>query len=345
MVHPDQGNITQASVQVVTGVSTYTTLPFNLVLNLTVWNSTFGGADTTLWLNITDFVTSATCSTNNLTSMVVPITPVVTNLTSGASVSTQFLTFPLTTAFFTNATTNCPNFLVDPEYMMITMVQNGGPVNGTATAVGVQLSIFGTWTNAPVTSFVLTTPTSSLNFAPTPGQTGTYTLSATYTGQYVGKVQLVVKTPSGGVGLSANLRWNGTTPTVVTWSESTPGTYPYSLIVYTAYGNYSTLGQLSLSPSSLVFDNTTTWTNSTLIPGLGSGAAGTLLLVVGLIVGILVALVVGRLVWGGPAAPAAPQPWSGQQQGAGTNVCSVCGQSFPTPEALAAHQKSEHGMQ
>jgi hypothetical protein len=349
-VQPAQGGVTTASVQLVTSLSTYTTLPTNLVVNLTITDSNFSAATTGLWLNISDYVTGALCDSTNISSMVTPLAPVVTNNTTGASFSTQYLTFPLTTAYFANYTTTCPNLAIDSSYLNITMFENGGP-NGTASAYGVSFGVYSPlfppgWGVQPVTSFVFAPPTSQLNFAPTAGQPGTYTLSANYTGQYVGKVQLVISSPSGiGVVLSANLRWNGTTPTVVSWTEATPASYPYTLTVYTTYGSYPSAGVLSLSPSSLVYYNSSTWTNATVVPGLSAGAAGTLLLVLGMIVGILVALVVGRLVWGGPSSPGAPQPWTPQQGAATTNQCTVCNQTFATPEELAAHQKSEHGMQ
>jgi hypothetical protein len=100
------------------------------------------------------------------------------------------------------------------------------------------------------------------------------------------------------------------------------------------------------------------------IPGLSGASAGTLLLLVGLIIGMIVAFVLGRAVWGGRSSTTPPQQWQGKEgegaaagagagagaggggaAAAGTNVCSVCGKSFATPEELSAHASSEHGMQ
>jgi len=57
---------------------------------------------------------------------------------------------------------------------------------------------------------------------------------------------------------------------------------------------------------------------------------------------MIVAFLLGRAVTSrAPAQPA--QAWSGTTAPA-ANTCSTCGRSFATPEELAAHAKSEHGM-
>jgi hypothetical protein len=326
-VHPSVVSPVQASAALVTALGTYTTLPTTLVVSLSVTNTTFTGANAALFLNVTDYTASNTlCDSNDITSLI-----------AAGPGGTQYLTFPLTTSYFANVTVACPNFLVDQAYINITMFI-WDATNGSATATAVQNSYF-----QPITAVVLTTPTSQLVTTPTTGQQQTYSFSATYSAQYVGKVQLSVFNPTGGLAFQANLRWNGTTPTVVTWHQTVSGVYPYILGVYTAYGTFNTSGSVFVPALTPIYYNNATYHNTTLIPGLSSGAAGTILLVVGLIVGMLVATVVGRLVWGGakPSGPA--QPWT--QQSAAGNVCSVCGKSFATPEELAAHSKSEHGMQ
>ena len=353
-IHPDQ-TPTSVGLQVntlTTGFTTYTVLPTTVLLGLTVtnanivnWYNTTGVdfANTWLWANVTDYVTSTFCGSNNLSAMItnmsapVPGTPV-----------TEYVSFVLTTAFFANDTKNCPNIDSDAAWLNITATVYD-PNNGTGLATGFQYgycsAVLGIgWCVPTVSSFVFGSPTSQLSVVPVAGEQYTYSLSATYTGQYIGKVQLNVYNPTGtAVILTKNLRYNGTTPTVYNWTQSTPAVYPYTLDVLTAYGTFSSAGVVVVSPATFVYTNVTSWTNSTLIPGLSSGGAGTLLLVVGLIVGMIVALVVGRRVWAGPKPAAPAQPWT-PKPGA-TNQCSVCGQSFATPEELAAHNKSEHGMQ
>jgi len=94
----------------------------------------------------------------------------------------------------------------------------------------------------------------------------------------------------------------------------------------------------------LTYVNTTNWHNASLLGGLSPGVASALLLVVGLIIGMIVALALGRMMWGG-GKPASAQPWSGSKSGTGgANECPVCKQTFDTPEALKDHQKQAHGM-
>ena len=343
---------TQVTMQLDDSFGVYTVLPTPLVLNLTVNNSAiinwynatgveFG--NTYLWLNVTDITTNVLCGTNNITSM-------LTNATQpGAGTNyTEYLSFNLDNSYFTNDTVACPTIGSDVAYIGISAVVNGGP-NGVATGVAYSYGVYSLFAPPgygvnPTSSFVFSTPTSVLQVSPVAGSSQSFTLQAQYTAQYVGSVEVHVYNPTGtGVVFAANLRWNGTTPTTVVWTETTPGLYPYTLSVFTAYGEYNTTGAISVAAPTPVYYNTSHYSNSTLISGLTSGAAGALLLVVGLVVGMIVAMALGRAVWGGKrAAPA--QPWSGEKA-ATTNTCSVCGQSFATPEELAAHGKSEHGMQ
>jgi len=342
VVHPAQP-ATEVSLQLITGLGTYTALPTNLILNLTVNNS---GIDTVspntwLWVNVTDYVTNTYCGSNNVSSMVTPAGPM-----TGSTFATEYITFALTSAFFTGDSAACPGIANDTALLNMTATVTD-PTNGTGVATGYQLGVcnvfvFG-WCVPTVSAFVFTPPTSLLHVTPVSGATYTFSIYADYTGQYVGKVLLSVYNPTGtSVILSKNLRWNGTTPTTYTWIQTTPAVYPYTLSVNTAYGVYNSTGSIVVSPATYVYTNETSWTNSTLIPGLSSGGAGTLLLVVGLIIGMIVALIVGRRVWAGPK-PAPAQPWTPKTGAA--NECSVCGRSFATPEELAEHSKSEHGMQ
>ncbi|HYB79088.1 MAG TPA: hypothetical protein VEG66_04930 [Thermoplasmata archaeon] len=334
---------TTVTVYLDTPFSTYTVLPSTVVLNITVTNSVIATTSTWLWLNVTDYVTGIHCGSNNISAMITNATPAL-----GSSFLSEILTFPLTTGYFVNDTKACPNLAADSAWLQVMATVNGGP-NGVGVATGVQYgfcsAVIGVgWCVPTVTSFVFTPPTSLLHVSQVSGAIYTYSLYANYSGQYTGKVLLTIYNPSGtGVVFSYNLRWNGTSPTVVKWIETTPATYPYILAVSTAYGAYSTSGSIVVSPATYVYTNETSWTNSTFIPGLSSGAAGSLLLVVGLIVGMIVAIVVGRRVWAGPKPAGPAQPWTPKT--AAANECSVCGRSFATPEELAAHSKSEHGMQ
>lgn len=320
-VHP-AASPASVALAIQTPLATYTVLPVNLIFTVSVVNSTISTTNTTLWLNISDQATHTLCVSNNLAALI-----------SNTSASTVYYGLTLDSSYFVNYSAACPNFLSDVGSMSLAVVENG-LANGVATSQVKELS-----------SFILTTPTSLLHVTPVAGQAQTYSIFANYSAQYTGRIELTVFSPSGAVVFSSNLAWNGTTVTYATWTETIPGVYPYTLTVNTAYSvtGFNTTGSINVLPPTNTYTNTTTWSNSTLIPGLSAGAAGTILLVVGLLIGMIVAMVVGRLVWGGPKTVAPAQPWSGKA--AAANQCSVCGQTFATPEELAAHSKTEHGMQ
>ncbi len=311
------------AVSIATTFTTYTVLPVSLVFSVSVTNSVISTANTSLWLNITDTVTSTTCVSNNITSLV-----------SDTAAPTAYYFVTLNSAYFTNYSKACPTFLGDGGSLNIAAVENGqanGVVGTNATAL---------------TSFVLETPSSLLNVLPITGSLTTYSLYANYTAQYVGKVQLSIYGAAGAVIFTTNLAWNGSKVTTAVWTEATQGVYPYTLTVFTAYGGFNSTGSVSLLPTTTTYTNTTSWTNTTLWGNLSPGTAGTILLIAGLLIGMIVALAVGRMVWGGPKAPGPAQPWTDKKSETmpAANTCSVCGRSFDTPEELAAHSKSEHGM-
>ena len=340
---------TSVSLQVLSTFTTYTTLPFEVILNLTVQNSALTLNATTglpnnavLWLNVTN-LTGVKCGFNDITPLITAAIPAF-----GSTATTEIITFPLTASYFANDSKHCSNIFTDPVAIYINVTVNGG-ANGIASTTGLQYGspspgVFG-YLILPTTAIVFNAPKSLLLVTPVANAPSTYMLWANYTGQYVGRVQLSVYNPTGtSVILSKNLAWNGTTPTVYNWVQTIAAVYPYTLAVETGYGVYNTSGSIVVPAASYVYTNETSWTNSTLISGLSSGASGTLLLVIGLIVGMIVAIVVGRRVWGGPKPAGPAQPWTPKTEGA-ANQCSVCGRSFATPEELAAHSKSEHGMQ
>jgi hypothetical protein len=185
------------------------------------------------------------------------------------------------------------------------------------------------------------------------------TVSVTYAGSFVASVLLNIYSPTGALVFSQSFGASGDN---ATWVVTSPGTYTATIIVGTAYQAPSYFNAtLTVNKEQRIYVNSTSYSNSTLIPGLSAAAAGTLLLVVGLLIGMVVAFLLGRAVWGGRQNPQSPQPWenqaaaggagaaggaaAGSTAAGGTNVCSVCGKSFATPEELQAHAKSEHGME
>jgi len=323
-----------SSLSLTTTLTTYTVLPANFLFSFTVANASILTTNTFAYLNITDFATSKLCMSINLASMLYNVSPTKVyyySVPTWGTVATEYFSLTLTSGMVVN-TTSCPTFASDPAIVTITG-NTTDPINGTTQSIA-----------SEQTSFVWLPVSSQLHVSSSPAAPTTFGIYANYSSQYVGRVALSVYNPTTGlVTFSASLLWVGGTPTTVTWIETTAGSYPYTLSVYTAFGVFNTTGTINVLPGSSTFYNSTTWTNSTLISGLSPAAAGTLLLIVGLLIGMIVAMVVGRMVWGGPKQVAPAQPW--EQKPAAPNTCSVCGRSFNTPEELAAHSKSEHGMQ
>jgi hypothetical protein len=140
---------------------------------------------------------------------------------------------------------------------------------------------------------------------------------------------------------------NHTVAAINPWVATSSGEYLMALYVNASYTNQTFTQTVNVTASGTTTVTQTIWLNtthynnqSTIIPGLSNQVSGTLLLVIGLVVGLLVALVLGRMMWGTPKQ-AAPQQWQAKP---GMNECSVCHQQFPTEDALKEHQKTAHGM-
>lgn len=135
------------------------------------------------------------------------------------------------------------------------------------------------------------------------------------------------------------------------WVPGSPGLYTVTVSVTVPYASSVSASVTNVSVaaagsggSGTVYLNTTTWHNTSLLGGLSQGTAAAVLLVVGLVIGMIVALALGRMMWSSPK-PAGAQPWSASKGGTGgANECPVCHQSFKTPEELAEHSKQAHGM-
>ncbi|MCI4321619.1 MAG: hypothetical protein L3K05_04860, partial [Thermoplasmata archaeon] len=74
--------------------------------------------------------------------------------------------------------------------------------------------------------------------------------------------------------------------------------------------------------------------------GLSAAATATILLVVGLFFGLIVALVLGRMMWGGPMQPASPQPWSPTQGSGGSSGGSMDSSSSSSTDSSSGNMSS-----
>jgi hypothetical protein len=214
--------------------------------------------------------------------------------------------------------------------------------------------------------FTQTGPSGQL-LTPTGGANGTkyYTgspvqITAFYSGNFVtsANVTVVNQTSKASVFTAGVFSpGNGGHAGVADWTPGAAGLYTISLKVTTPYQapvfvnttNVTVLGAAGPSGPgiNISYINTTNWHNSTgggaSWFGLSPGAGAAILLVIGLIIGMIVALALGRMMWG-PTATAPVQTWTQKTTTTAANECSVCHQSFPTKEALDEHAKSAHGI-
>lgn len=211
-------------------------------------------------------------------------------------------------------------------------------------------------------TFLLTTPSFTVTAPAATVTTGNITVTVNYTASRLVSLVFSAWTPATLEGASPVLVFsasflkpaNSTAPVSKIWFEGTPGSYSVSLGAYLAYGSVFTNGTVTVVSATtpgggIIYQNSTVYNNATGASspagyfGLNPAVSGTTFLLVGLIVGILAGLVAARMIMSsGPAKPA--QPWSEKKEET-SNTCSVCGKSFGSADELAAHAKSEHGMQ
>ncbi len=207
----------------------------------------------------------------------------------------------------------------------------------------------GTWIIGNLPWAQLDSPSAAAPVSP-----GNVTVVASYSGDWISAVNISIYNSAKilvyGAILTSLLVGNLTVTALAPWLVVDSGTYTSSITLDTAYGtttwfNSSFEVAKAVGPASVVYVNSTNYDNSTgassqIISGWTPGETASLLLVVGIIIGLIVALVLGRMMWGTP--PAGPaQPWSGSKS---ATECSVCHQSFATEEEMKEHQKTAHGM-
>jgi len=312
----------------------YEQTPFTVNFTVTVGNAPISPANTVILVNVSN------ANVGLVTSNPISPLPGQTNYV-----------FPIDPTTLACSSATCGD-LPQTEYSInIAVVVDGIslPTNGSIA-----------YTNISHGFFLITVPLSASLISPVPGaavSVGNVTTSVAYVGSWVAGVVLNIYSSSHALVFSHSfIELTPGVPVSATWFIGSTGMYNYSIVVTTVYLIHGSAisyfnGTLTITTKGgTVYLNTSKWSNQTVLPGLSGAASGTLLLIVGLIVGMLVALIFGRAIWGGRPASQPPQAWQGQgqpgQPGApGTNTCSVCGKSFATPDELAAHGKSEHGMQ
>ncbi|MCI4335789.1 MAG: hypothetical protein L3K17_01130 [Thermoplasmata archaeon] len=196
--------------------------------------------------------------------------------------------------------------------------------------------------------------------ATSPATAGNVTISVSYIADYLAAANVTVYEGATGttVVFSAGVVQAGeyAHASSATWSGAAAGEYRLVLAIATAAGaaagtaTFSELFNVTSAASAgggVVYYNETIYTNTTTTKasgssfgGLSAGAGAATLLVVGLIIGAIVAFMLGRMMWTGQK-PGSPQPWSAK----GANECSICHQTFPTEAELKEHSKQAHGKE
>jgi hypothetical protein len=208
----------------------------------------------------------------------------------------------------------------DDFYFTLVVVENGigAPTNGsiavTTNSIGPAFFI-GTAATITLLSPQGATPTL---------YTGNITFATYYAGFFISGANLTVTSGTVVVFTALMTQLVAGVPSTAVWDATAAGTYKVTVAMSLTssstpvYAN-QTLTVLS-SAGALVYQNSSTYHNVTLLGSLSPAVAGTILLLVGLIVGMIVALLVGRMMWGGSKPQEPPQQWEQGQPAAGTGA-------------------------
>jgi Domain of unknown function (DUF4397) len=325
-----------SSVVTVSNVPTpYWLLPYTLNWNVSVTNGTIGPANTWISVSVLDVSNTGAC-----VSVFFAVGPCATvaNMSVNSSVAAGVTSYSLT---ITNA-------------MLTASGYNGGVLPEDQFAVFVWFTLDNGVSNVTTGAerepyIVPAVPTGGF-IAPLTNvsvSTGNVTVGVNYTGNYITGAQLSIfqgTTATGKLVYSQGLYVPGggavKVVSSVPWTVATAGPYYEQLNLTTPYGDYSFNGMINVvAAGGTVYQNSSSWSNSSAFGGTSPGALAAGLLVVGLIIGMIVALALGRAMWGSPkTAPA--QAWQAKP----SNECSVCHQSFATEAELKEHAKTAHGM-
>jgi hypothetical protein len=295
--HPTVVTVTASTATPITG---FINVPYNLNFTIAVTNGTILASVTSVSVSVVDpslpvgpaaIGTYPVAVTDNQTKYTYPITAASTVCTTTA----LYDGFGLPVCDFTVPT--------DDFYFTITVVENGigAPTNGSVATNSVNVG----------PAFFISSPAKIALLAPS-GTTlsiGNVTFVTLYSGQYVSGATVTVFLGATTVFSAAMTQLTPGVPAISTWPATAAGTYNLSVKLVVTSGPAIYINKTLTMVQSGVTETTSTYHNVTLLGTLSPAVAGTLLLVVGLLVGMIVALLAGRMVWGAPRAPP-PTPWS-----------------------------------
>lgn len=336
-----------ATLKFTSAFTNYLPLPYNLAFSVTTTGGSVAVGST--WVNVEIRDVASICQGGLGLTM---NCPTVVNISLNSSVTNGATSFsvPITTVALEAGQfrVSCPSGGPPCSY-------NGGvlPNDQYQILAWVEYNDSGTfeWFSVEQTAYLITTNQTATLAAPAPGgavSTGNVTVGITYAGSYVSGASVAIYQGTSAAGTevySQSVFAPGlgaeTVLSPTAWYASTAGQYFVVMTLSAPYGNANFTQALTvIQTGGTVYHNQSSWNNASLIPGLSTSVGGTLLLVVGLLIGMIVALVLGRMMWGGSSAAAPAQPW----QAKNANECSVCHQSFATDAELKEHAKTAHGM-
>jgi len=324
------------AVTITNAPKTYIVLPYTLSWDVAVTNGSVSPSTTWMSVTVLDINNAGTCV--SVYFGVAPC-PTVVNLSANSSIATGVTSYSLTitNTGITSANYNGGVLPADQFQILVWVTANNGVSNLT----------FGGQEQAFIVPFL---PSGGF-VAPLAGaalSTGNVTLGVNYTGNYISGATLTIYQGTGTTGkvvYTQGVFQPGTGPRVViatvAWFVTVAGSYFEQLNITAPYGTLLLNQTLTVIPSGqTIYQNSSSYQNTS-APwgGTSTGEVAALLLVVGLIIGMIVALALGRAMWGTPKTTPA-QAWQSKP----TNECSVCHQTFATDAELKEHQKSAHGM-
>jgi hypothetical protein len=315
----------------------YMPIPINLTWTITA-SQAVSTTTTSMWLNVSDLGSSACPYIGSHPTRVVKAPCLV------VSISLDYLLVDGQNSYATTLT--------------IANLTSGGYNGGVLPYdTGYVIGLFVSMTNvgstgiggATQTVYMVTHPASASLVAPNPiagVPLGNVTVGVTYTGDFVSGAVVNIYTTatpsalvfSSGVAVPGTGTRTGTAG--APWVAAVPGTYNAIITLSGPWGtaNFTQPLTVFLGGGTPVYVNQTSYNNNSLIPGWGNGVTGMLLLLVGAIIGLIVAMVLGRMMWS-ETKPAPAQPWQGKP-----NECSVCHQAFDNDSELKDHMRKAHGM-
>jgi hypothetical protein len=326
--HPTVVTVTPSKATPITG---FIKVPYNLNFTIAVTNGTITAANTVVTVTVMD--------------PSLPYGPAAISASTVMAVadSQTAYTYPITSSTTTCTTpalydgTGAPVCVfsapTDPFYFTISVTENGigAPTNGSVASYSV---------NVGPAFFVTISPSLTLlaprGFpGPTTLSTGNVTFTTLYSGQFISSVTLTVTSGTVTVFTALMTQVVAGVPVTAVWPATVPGVYSLSIKLLRTSGppiyTNETLNLIQ-SGGGLVHQNSTSWHNVTLLGSLAPAVAGTILLVVGLLVGMIVALLAGRMVWGG-AKKEPPQAWTpaAPEKGEGEGTAGPPGTSGGPP--------------